>query len=131
MRSADARKAGRACDDHIVRTAGAVDDQQISIGVPSADDTDMGVTWVEHKVARQRLAPCDRRTIAVLTGRSTAMTDDIAAAGCVVKCPIGKTGAVKSEWAVSASGRAAVRNDLHRGAPAGIPAEDKALDSDR
>ena len=90
MRSADARKAGYTCDDHIVRTAGAVDDQQVSIGVPSADDTDMGVTWVEHKVARQRLAPCDRRTIAVLTGRSTAMTDDIAAAGCVVKCPIGK-----------------------------------------
>ena len=49
-RSTDRGKALQPSHHHIVRSAGAVDDQQLSIGIPSADNTHMGIIWIEHQV---------------------------------------------------------------------------------
>lgn len=54
-----------------------MDDEQISVRVPTTDDADVGILRVEHKVAWYGLLPGDRRTIAVLHGRTAAVTDYI------------------------------------------------------
>ena len=49
-RSTDRCKALLTSNDYIVIAAGAVDDQQLSVGVPSADNTHMGIIRIEHQV---------------------------------------------------------------------------------
>ena len=75
---------------HIILAAGTVDDHDITAAVKAADNTDMAVAWIKDKVSRLGIAPRNFGAIAVLTGRSTAMTDDIATACDIVKHPIDK-----------------------------------------
>lgn len=51
------------------------------------------------------------------------MTDDVAAAGSIVKHPVRKTRTIQTIWTVSTAAGAAGRRDLHGSAPTGIPAE--------
>ena len=46
----DGGEALQTSNDHIVIAAGAVDDQQLSIGIPAANDAYMGIIWIEHQV---------------------------------------------------------------------------------
>ena len=62
----------------------------IAVSVKSADDADMAVSRIEHKVSRLGIAPSDGSAVFVLHGCSTTMTDNITAARLVVKHPIDK-----------------------------------------
>ena len=53
-------KALQAGDDHIVSSAGAVDDQQIAVFVPAAHNADMSIFWIEYQIAGLGLLPGDR-----------------------------------------------------------------------
>ena len=50
-------KAALSRHHHIVVPAGAVDDKHIAVAVKSADDADMAVSRIEHKVSRLGIAP--------------------------------------------------------------------------
>lgn len=54
-----------------------MDDERVSALVLADKDAHMGVAWIEHQIAGQGFAPGDRLAVAVLTGRTAAMTDDI------------------------------------------------------
>ena len=73
---------------HIILAAGAVDDKHIAVAVKSADDADMAVSRIEHKVARLGIAPVNGGTVAVLCRSPTAMPNDILSAALVVEPPI-------------------------------------------
>ena len=55
--SANGSKSFLAGNHHIVRVAGAVDDHDIAAAVKAADNTDMAVSRIEHKVSRLGIAP--------------------------------------------------------------------------
>ena len=55
--SCDNCEACRAGDNNAVRAAAAMDDQEIAVCVLTADDTDVGIVRIEHKVARLRVTP--------------------------------------------------------------------------
>ena len=57
--ASDRSKALQAGDDHIVGSAGAVDDQQIAVFVPAAYNANMGVLWIKHQITRLGLLPGD------------------------------------------------------------------------
>ena len=50
-------KTCRAGDNNPIRTAAAMDDQEIAVRVLTADDAYMGIVRIEHKVARLRVIP--------------------------------------------------------------------------
>ena len=52
-------KALQAGDDHIVGSAGAVNDQQIAVFIPAAHNANMGVLWIKHQIAGLGLLPGD------------------------------------------------------------------------
>lgn len=83
-------KALLAGNDHIIISAGAVNDQQLSVCVPAANDAHMGIIRVEHQVTGLCVRPRNIGAIAVLHGGSTAVADDIAAARLIVEHPIDK-----------------------------------------
>lgn len=69
-------------------SAGAVDDEQISVGVPAAHNADMGIIWVKHKVSGQGLTPVYGGSVAVLRRGSSAVADDVTAARLIIEYPI-------------------------------------------
>lgn len=89
-RSTDRCKALQTSNGHIVIAAGAVDDQQLSVGVPSADNTHMGIIWIEHQVTGLGVRPRNIGTIAMLHRGPAAVADDIAAARLIEENPIHK-----------------------------------------
>ena len=91
IRSGHARKTCRAGNNNAVCAAAAMDDQEIAVCVPAADDADMRIVRVEHQIARLRVAPCDIRAIAVLGGSSAAAPGIVAAVCGIVECPIDET----------------------------------------
>ena len=68
-----------------------MDDQEIAVRVPAADNANMGIIRVKHQIARLRVAPCDIRAIAVLGGSSAAAPGIVAAVCGIVECPIDET----------------------------------------
>ena len=81
-------KACCAGDNNAVCAAAAMDDQEIAVCIPAADDADVGIVRVEHQIARLRIAPWDVRAIAVLRCRAAAAPRIVAAVCCVIECPI-------------------------------------------
>lgn len=51
------RKSSRTGDNNTVCTTAAMNDQEIAVCVLTADDTDMGIIWIEYQIARLRVAP--------------------------------------------------------------------------
>ena len=72
IRSGSNREACRTRDDHAIRAAAAMDDQEIAVRIAPADNADMGIAGIKHKVTRLRLAPRNIRAIAVLRGSPAA-----------------------------------------------------------
>ena len=89
-RSTDRCKALHTSNDHIVISAGAVDDEQFSACVPAANDAHMGIIRVEYQVTGLCVRPRNIGAIAVLHGGASAVADNIAAAGLIVENPIHK-----------------------------------------
>lgn len=108
-----------------------MDHQQLPGFVSSADDANMRIVRVKYQVTGPGVLPAYIGAIAVLHGGPAAMSDDIASACGIVKGPIDKARAVQPVGPVGAGGGAARRRDLPQLSPAGVPAENKALDSDR
>ena len=104
-----------------------MDDQQIAVFIPAADDADMFIIVIKHQIAGNGLIPGDAGAIGVLAGCSAAMADDIASVRGIVEHPIDKAGAVQAVGTVGAGGGAALRRDLHGGSPSGIPSQRKGL----
>ena len=96
LRSSDRGKALQTSNDHVVVSAGAVDDEQFSVCAPAANDAHMGIIRVEYQVTGLCVRPRNIGAIAVLCGGSSAVADDIAAAGLIVEHPIHKTAAIHS-----------------------------------
>ena len=90
LRSADTCEARYARDHYIIGTAGAVDDQEVAAGVPSADDADVRISRIKNEVARECVIPRNVRAISMLAGGSAAMPYDIGAVGLIVEHPIDK-----------------------------------------
>ena len=65
-----------------------MDDQEISVRVPAADDANVYVCRVKYKIARLCVAPCNVGAIAVLRGSSAAASGVVAAIRRVVERPI-------------------------------------------
>ena len=124
-------KALQAGDDHIVGSAGAVDDQQIAVFVPAAYNANMGVLWIKHQITRLGLLPGDGGTVGVLGVCPSAMADDVFAAGDIIKHPIDKSAAIQPVGAVGAGGGVACGGGFPERAPAGVPAENQGFNSDR
>ena len=55
--SCDNCEACRAGDNNTVCTTAAMDDQEIAVRVPAADDADVGIIGIEHQIARLRVVP--------------------------------------------------------------------------
>ena len=72
IRPRHARKTCRAGDNNAVCTTAAMDDQEIAARIAPADNADMGIAGIKHKVTRLGLAPRNIRAIAVLRGSSAA-----------------------------------------------------------
>ena len=51
------RKSCRAGNNNAVRAAAAMNDQEISVCILTADNADVGIVRVEHQIARLRVAP--------------------------------------------------------------------------
>lgn len=51
------RKSCRAGNNNAVRAAAAMDDQEVSVCILTADNADVGIVWIEYKIARLRVAP--------------------------------------------------------------------------
>ena len=129
--TSDGGKALRTGDDHIVGSAGAVDDQQIAVFVPAAYNANMGVLWIKHQITRLGLLPGDGGTVGVLGVCPSAMADDVFAAGDIVKHPIDKSAAIQPVGAVGARGGVACGGDFPERTPAGVPADHQGFYSDR
>lgn len=65
-----------------------MDDEQIAALIPAAYDAHMGVLWVKHQIAGQRLVPRDGGAVGVLRGGSTSVAYDVLAAGSIIEYPI-------------------------------------------
>ena len=114
IRSGNGHKAACPGDDHIVRAAGAVDHQQISVLIPSTNDANMRIIRVKYQVTGPGVLPAYVGAIAVLGGSSTAMPNHITSARLVVKYPIHESTAIHPVGAIASRGGAARRRDLQR-----------------
>ena len=94
VRLCNACEACRTGDNNAICAAAAMDDQEIAVCVPAADDTNVYVCRVKYKVARLCVAPCNVGAIAVLCGSATAASGVVAAVRRVVECPIDETAAI-------------------------------------
>lgn len=88
FRPANCCEAGFSGHHHIVVSAGAVDDHDITAAIKAANNADMTVLRVKHKVARLGVAPINRGAVAVLGSGPTAMPNDALSAALVVEHPI-------------------------------------------
>lgn len=120
-------KPGLPGNDHVVLSAGTVDDLDIAALVPAAHNANMGVLRVEYQIAGLGLGPRDRRTIAVLHPGPSAMANHVAPARHIVKYPIHKAGTVHAIGPVGSRGGTASGPNLLDGPPAGIPAKHQRL----
>ena len=59
--------------------------------VPTAHNADVGVSRIEHQVARDGLIPGDGGAVAMLGMGPAAVADDVAAASDVIEDPIHKS----------------------------------------
>lgn len=57
IRSGHGRETCRTRNNHAIRAAAAMDDQEIAVRVPAADDADVGIIGIEHQIARLRVDP--------------------------------------------------------------------------
>ena len=57
VRLCNACEACRAGDNNAICAAAAMDDQEIAVCVLAADNADVGIVWIEYKIARLRVAP--------------------------------------------------------------------------
>ena len=57
IRSCHGSKARRTGNNYAVCTTAAMDDQEIAVRVPAADDADVGIIGIEHQIARLRVVP--------------------------------------------------------------------------
>ena len=124
-------KALQAGDDHIVGSAGAVDDQQIAVFVPAAHNTNMSIFWIKYQIAGLSLLPGDSSTVSVLHMSAPTMADDIFAVADIIESPVHKTGTVQPIGPIGAGCGVAVRPHLGELPPAGVPAENQGFYSDR
>ena len=76
FRPANRCKASFSGHHHVVVSAGAVDDHNIAAAVKAADNADVAVLRIEHKVARLSVAPVNGRAVAVLGRGSAAMSNE-------------------------------------------------------
>ena len=106
-------------------------DQQFPVLPPAHHDPHMGIVRVEGQVSGLRVRLGNRRAVGALGGGTAATAQDVFAARDVVENPIHHAGAIQAVGAVGAGTGAAGGGDLHGGSPAGVPAKDQALDSDR
>ena len=95
-----------------------MDNQEVSVRVPAADDANVYVCRVKYEVARLRVAPYNVGAIAVLRGSSAAATGVVAAVRRVVECPIDEPAAIQSERTYRAGGTAACGGYFRWNAPA-------------
>ena len=63
---------GRTSNNHAVRTAAAMDDQQIAVCVCASSDADVGIIRIKDQIAGLGFAPRNIRAVAVLHGRAAA-----------------------------------------------------------
>lgn len=59
-------KPGLSGNDHVVLSAGTVDDLDIAALIPAANDSHVAVLGVEHQVSRLGLVPRNRRAVPML-----------------------------------------------------------------
>ena len=59
LRSGDGSKSLYPSNDHIVIAAGTMDDEDISVFIPTGDDPHMGVIRVKYEIAGKRVCPGD------------------------------------------------------------------------
>lgn len=85
------------------------------ICISAAYNTNIGIIVMEYQVTGLSILPAYIGTIAMLHGCSSAMSDDIAAAGLIIEHPIHKAGAVQPVRAVCTDGGAARRYDVSAG----------------
>ena len=57
IRSPDGRKPANAGDDRAVGTAGAVDDPQIAVLIPTTDDPNVRIAGIKHQIAGNGVSP--------------------------------------------------------------------------
>ena len=57
IRSGHGRETCRTRNNRAIRAAAAMDDQEIAVRVPAADDADVGIIGIEHQIARLRVDP--------------------------------------------------------------------------
>ena len=50
-------KSSGTGDNNTIRAAAAMDDQEIAVCVRAADNADVGIVWIEYKIARLCVAP--------------------------------------------------------------------------
>ena len=131
IRLSHSRKATLPRNNHIIGAFGTVDDPYLSRLVKAANDPDVRVAGIECEIAGARLRPRYCRAIAVLRGRTAAVTDDIRAVRGVIKHPVDKARAVQPVRADRSRGAVTFRRDGVRRAPACVPAKAEAFDSDR
>ena len=91
-----------------------MDDQEIAVRVPAADETNVNVCRVKYEVARLSVAPCNVGAIAVLCGSSAAVPRIVAAVCCVVERPIDEPTTIQSKRSHRAGGAAACGGDFGR-----------------
>ena len=101
-----------------------MDDKQIAVIVPAADDADMCIAGVKYQVPGLGIVPCDAVAIHVLCLRAASVTYDIFAVGHVVKHPVHKAGAVEAIGQIGSGGVAASRPNFLNCPPSGVPAYD-------
>ena len=104
-----------------------MDDEDISVLIPTGDDPHMGVIRIEYQIAGKRVCPGDCRAIAVLAGCAAAVTDDVVTFRGVVEHPIDEAATIQTVWAAGSGAGTAVCCDLLHRPPAAVPSHRKGL----
>ena len=73
LRSGDGSKPLFPGNNHIVITAGTMDDEDIAVFIPTGDDSHMGVIRIEYQIAGKRVCPGDCRTVGMLAAALPAL----------------------------------------------------------
>ena len=116
-------KATTSGDNHVVGTAGAVNDQHVTALIKPTDDAHMGILRVKGEVAGDGLAPGNIGAVAMLHPCAASMSDHITAIADVIEHPIHEAGAIQAVGPYRTAAGTASCGDFPGRPPAGIPAE--------
>lgn len=83
-----------------------MDNQQIAVFVPAANNADMRILWVKGQIAGLRLTPGNICAVGMLGIGSAAVANDIGSAGGVIKYPVHEAGTVQPIRPVGSRGLA-------------------------